>query len=425
MKYRLLMVFPLVILATSCQSTKPDVSRELLINVGSQEVTQNVSANQSVPASPAVETPKIKFDSKASPGAKTPIKLPSDFYLPRASNGQIPNDWTTFKDDSIVENYINRKPINFVIGDLKRSDLDQLTSLDIMKALTEATLVENNGLYISINFIAGKDPNELTGKYGKLGNFNSGGDNKNSFTDRPDDSQIDPILVDSLRIHTDTTVEQMVAFANDNDLSAIRRVFFQARIPLYYWLANASTEQSKVKLVMDQLKANNLYDSTSTTFKAFVIDQVNQMGPGGIAKSDGQPVGVKVLIEHIVKQREVLKTKQEVLNHFVKIGAVGNDYVFVTVGGDRVNLNSIPEELLRFFLARVTYFSDGGPLGEFKMAANASWLTKAHDTPVKGALQDILRRGSKVPRSKADFDRLDKEKKGLFNELSSIFQLSK
>lgn len=142
------------------------------------------------------------------------------------------------------------------------------------------------------------------------------------------------------------------------------------------------------------------------------------MGTGGIAKSDGQPIGVPVLIEHIVKQRQTLKTKDQLLSHYMKIGAVGSDYVFITAGGEAVYLDRIPEELLRFFLARTTYFSDNGPLGEFKAAANASWLTKAHDTAVKGALQDVLRRASKVETSKEGFESLAKDKTALFDELA-------
>jgi hypothetical protein len=365
------------------------------------------------------EQSEVVIPTKSTAKSKAPISLPANLSMPSPSGEFISSSWKTFKDDSIFDRYLNRKPITFTVGGLTRKDLDQLGAIDIMKALAEGTLSRNNGLYITKSFIAGVDPNELKGPYGKLGNYNSGGDNSNSFIDRPNDSKLNPVFVDSLKIHTDTSVDQMVKFANDGNLDAIRRVFFQARIPLYYWLYNAKADQVKVVKIFDLLKSAGLYDNTSAMFKGLIVDQINQMGAGGIAKSDGQPIGVPVLIEHMVKQRETLKSKAQLLDHFVKIGAFGNDHVFVAIGGERVDFEAMDEELVRFFLARTTYFSDNGPMGNFQEAKNASWLSKAHNTAVKGALQDSLRRATKV----RDFDKLEKEKKALFDELAQIFEL--
>jgi hypothetical protein len=404
---------------TSCQ-TNNKVAPQLTFEAAQGHLSQpNNAPENSVQKDQSVLTIPTKSTSRS----KSPISLPTNLSMPSPSGEFISTSWKTFKDDSIFERYLNRKPITFTVGGLTRKDLDQLQALDMMKALTEATLSQNNGLYITKSFIAGKDPNELIGPYGKLGNYNSGGDNSNAFIDRPNDSKLNPVFVDALRIHTDTTVDQMVKFANDGDLGAIRRVYFQARIPLYFWLYNSKVDQDKVVKIFDLLRSVGLYDNTSTTFKSLILDQINQMGAGGIAKSDGQPIGVPVLIEHMVKQRETLKTKAQLLDHFVKIGAFGNNHIFTAIGGERVDFEEMEEELIRYFLARTTYFSDNGPMGEFKAAKNASWLSKAHNTAVEGALQDALRRASKAPKLPTDFAKLEQEKKALLDEQARIFEL--
>jgi hypothetical protein len=365
------------------------------------------------------------FKSIENPKSKGTLKYPSEFVNSKTTNGSIRKTWSTFKDDSLIDNYIARKPIVFTIGGLKRTDLNQISSIDIMKALTEGTLIRYNGLHYSKNFIAGKDPNELEGPYGKLGNINSGGDNKNPFLDRPQDSVLDPILPDALKAHTSSSVAQVQELAGKDEVTQIRKIFFQARIPIYFWLANIKTEQDKVGSVMQLLKDNQLYDSSSTTFKLLVIDQINQMGPGlgEKAKSNGRLIGVSVVVDHMIEQKKVLKTKEDVLNHFVKLKIVDNNKIFVSATGDSIDLKVIPEELLRFFLARTTYFSANGPLDDFELVSNAQWLKNVGDSPIKGALHDILRRGTQVPLTREDFDKLDQEKIRLFDELSKSFNM--
>ncbi|MGL4758240.1 MAG: hypothetical protein ACRCXZ_02815 [Patescibacteria group bacterium] len=395
-------------------SKKEIITRELLIYTAADQSIQNTDSKK--------VGDKV-YIAKANTKAKVKLNYPKNFALAQKGSSTIANNWATFKDDSLIERYLNRKKVDFVIGDLKESDLDQITSIDIMKALTEATLVRVNGLQFSKNFIAGVDPNELNGPYGQLGNVNSGGDNKNSFLDRPQDTILDPILSDALEVHTTTSVSKLVQLANKRDYKNIRKIFFQARIPVYYWLANVHSEQEKVTNIMSLLKSNNLYDTTSTTFKLLVIDQINQMGPGGVSKSTGRKIGVSVVIEHYMEQQKVLKSKQDVLKHYQKLGLVKSDFVFESAVNQRIDLKQIPEELLRFFLARVTYFSNNGPLGDFELVSNAKWLNNTHNSPSKGALHDIMRRGTQVPRTKEAFDQLDKDKQDLFKRLSILFDM--
>lgn len=103
-----LFIFVSLLLA-SCGSKPPAATMVF------EAASDSAVAQTEAVASPLASSEISQIASVQSAKAKLPISLPSNFRMPRDSNPGVPTTWKTFKDDSIIEKYLNRKPIKLTV----------------------------------------------------------------------------------------------------------------------------------------------------------------------------------------------------------------------------------------------------------------------------------------------------------------------
>jgi hypothetical protein len=279
------------------------------------------------------------------------------WYVPSKDDKKPPKKFELFNDPKIIPEWISLR--SSTSNNPKELLQVQLNLIDLLMAKSEG----NAGYVESIDsFLASKasifseDPG-FSGSGNGSGLANAGFASVNCYANRPIDTIMREVCT-TLFKEIGSSMDEFVKLDEDGKTE----LFYKMKLGVYLGNMYQSILRKNASSMMQKLQSEGL-GNTSTTVKLVFIDQSNQLGLGGATKL-------------LRLYNSLLGTpKKELLTKLNNIGFGSNQGVFVTGYGESINLNELPDDLLRLTYARIKWHNGSGTESNFN--STDKWLYRA------------------------------------------------
>jgi hypothetical protein len=278
--------------------------------------------------------------------------------IPGPKSRGVPAKWGVYNSPGAIEKWLAAGNSGFKVGALKRSDLDAITEIEIARYLAEGNAGLDDGIKWSTNSLVHPDPCTCS----PIGQINFGGDSAAAKVDRFTPGAVyKPVFAQAVAEHKldITTYESLV---QKGDFEGLKAFSIQGNLPVYLTLDNLNAEKASAPQIMAYLKSLGIYESTPTSIVVSMIDQANQAGAGGV--------------QDIIKIYYGLNpNKSYLLERFTKLGVSNMDNIITTNNDEKIDLKTLPPQLLQYALARTVYFNaNGTESNSFVAHPTSPWL---------------------------------------------------
>jgi hypothetical protein len=282
----------------------------------------------------------------------------TNYLIVGSSNQGPPTQYGSFKNDSIINDWINS--YSYTGSDISLNSKVKLGWMDLNSGNTEgnsAFIKATNKFALTTNFLYHLESVKSGRSIDNAGSVNSGLSSGSCFTNRPKDSIVNPICT-KVFAQNKITLNQ---FGKMSD--AEKKAFLlKTKLPLYLTNYNSSVMKQSAKELLKHSKNLGMNDQ-DTSISIYYIDQINQLGLSGAKRL--------VTIDRKYKNY----TKQQSLQAFRKLGITDRNGIFTTGYGAQIDFNTMPSNVLRLIYSRAMYLNNRGNENEYITAQ--PWLQDA------------------------------------------------